>query len=62
MHEWHTDREDAFRMKDVLRVMDGQAKMSKTARSQRYARVALMVVIMLVFAANLASSVPRLTV
>ena len=55
------DGDGAFRMEDLLGVMEDQQKMSKTVRSQRYALVAFTVVIVLLFGVNLASSVLSLS-
>ena len=51
------DGDGAFRVEDLMRVMEDQQQMSQTVRSQRYALVALTVVIILLFGVNLASSV-----
>ena len=55
------DGDGAFRMEDLLGVMEDQQQMSKTVRSQRYALVAFTVVIILLFGVNLASSVLSLS-
>ena len=43
------DGDGAFRVEDLMRVMEDQQQMSQTVRSQRYALVALTVVIILLF-------------
>ena len=55
------DGDGAFRVEDLMRVMEDQQKMLKTVRSQRYALVAFTVVIILLFGVNLASSVLSLS-
>ncbi len=46
------DGDGAFRVEDLMRVMEDQQQMSQTVRSQRYALVALTVVIILLFGVN----------